>query len=133
MGDCQYCIHDHAEAEGYPGGCPFFGSAKAWDPGRPRPPSAAQQHAWTIRALELRHAVENHERRQEAERRELESTRARAVMREYVEQQRQAQFDASRRALEPLRAEYHTWREAQELARGLVGNQAIRARERNRG
>jgi hypothetical protein len=35
---CQYCTHDHIVVAGYPGGCPFFGTAKAWDPGRPKAP-----------------------------------------------------------------------------------------------
>jgi hypothetical protein len=40
---CAYCCHDHPEVEGYPGGCPFFGPPKAWDPGRPKGLSVAER------------------------------------------------------------------------------------------
>jgi hypothetical protein len=61
MGECLYCIHDHALADPYafpgPLGCPFFGSPKAWDPGRPKAPRAEDVIALAERQREREREV----------------------------------------------------------------------------
>jgi hypothetical protein len=51
-----------------------------------------------MREIELRHAAENRAKRLAQERREWAAAKAPAALREYVETQRQATLDASRRA-----------------------------------
>jgi hypothetical protein len=115
MSDCQYCVHDHEPAEGYPGKCPFYGTAQAWKRGRPRPLSTEYQHAFTMREIERRIAEENRPKQQDAERRQrqdlLQEAKARAARREMTAWIREAEQAAL--------AEVHVSIAAQQQARRL--------------
>jgi hypothetical protein len=130
MSDCQYCVHDHAPAEGYPGRCPFYGSAKAWEPERPPPSSAEQRHAWAMREIELRQAEEHRVTREEAARRERQWATRRALLREYIAQQRQAALATAREAYAQGRAEAQADLEAQATAQRLARKVERWAQER---
>jgi hypothetical protein len=83
MGDCylQGCNRDHLWTPGYPGGCPFFGK-----PGRPRP-----QPEETLSVSERLHVQRRDaqlQRQAEAEVRDREWAKTRAVLDEILAEHR---------------------------------------------
>jgi hypothetical protein len=133
MSDCQYCVHDHAPADGYPGKCPFYGSAQAWKPARPRPPSIEQQHAFAMREIELRIAQENRERQREQERLDRKNTLERARVQQMMKDVHQAQKEAleekmaqNKAAMDEARVFIEAQKQASRLARRVAQRQARR-------
>jgi hypothetical protein len=122
MNACQYCVHDHAPADGYPGRCPFFGTAQAWKPVR-HIPTIEEQNAAAMREVERQIAEENAEQRKVDERRQrqaaLQAAKDRAARDEMMAWIRQAQTAAL--------AEVHESIEVQTRARRLELKLARRA------
>jgi hypothetical protein len=89
VNDCQFCVHDHAPAEGYPGKCPFYGTAWAWKPARPRPLSIENQSAFAMREIKAKIDEENLEFQRKQERLDREETlkeaKAQAARREMTD------------------------------------------------
>jgi hypothetical protein len=122
VNECQFCVRDHAPVDGYPGKCPFYGSAEAWKPERPRPLSIEQQHAFAMREIELRIAQENRERQREQERLDRKKTLERARVQQMMKDVHQAQKEALKEKIAQNKAamdEVRVFIEAQKQASRL--------------
>jgi hypothetical protein len=121
-GLCDLCQRYHAPDWDFKEGCPeqrrdFF--------------SRESERLYHQRQeLELKNAIQARESQKAAEEHALRWGKASAILKEVLEEERQAKFAAAREACAQGLAALHEYREAQEAARRVLRNQRVRERER---